>query len=130
MVSPIRVVYRVTERTIEADGLILRAVPKRAQNGLKSRVTAFREICNQRSRSVCRASCVQLAKCHRTDFFASARCSVKTKVTRRRVRTVIENLIWLASRLVQHARETKLRFGSIVPCSQLSIGSTRHFLDD
>ena len=40
---------------------------------------------------------------------------VKTKVTRRRVRTVIENLIWLASRLVQHARETKLRFGCHSP---------------
>jgi hypothetical protein len=36
---------------------------------------------------------------------------VKTKVHRRRVKTVIENLIWLASRLVQHARRTKLRFG-------------------
>lgn len=40
---------------------------------------------------------------------------VKTKVTRRRVRTVIENLIWLASRLVHHARETKLRFGRHSP---------------
>ncbi|MRN57379.1 hypothetical protein [Paenibacillus monticola] len=34
---------------------------------------------------------------------------VKSKVSRRRVKTVIENLIWLASRMVEHARQTKLR---------------------
>ncbi len=36
---------------------------------------------------------------------------VKTKGNRRRVKTVIDNLIWLASRMVEHARQTKLRFG-------------------
>ncbi len=40
---------------------------------------------------------------------------VRTKVHRRRVKTVIENLIWLASRLVEHARQTKLRFGRHSP---------------
>jgi len=40
---------------------------------------------------------------------------VKTKVMRRRMRTVIENLIWLASRMAKHARETKLRFGIHCP---------------
>ncbi|MEK5258677.1 transposase [Paenibacillus sp. FSL L8-0663] len=36
---------------------------------------------------------------------------VRTKVHRRRVKTFIENLIWVASRLVGHARQTKLPFG-------------------
>jgi hypothetical protein len=40
---------------------------------------------------------------------------IRAKVNRRRVKTVIENLIWLASRMVEHARQTKLRFGRHSP---------------
>ncbi len=43
---------------------------------------------------------------------------LRNKVSRRRVKTVIENLIWLASRMVEHARQTKLRFGRHSPWFQ------------
>ncbi|MBO8129613.1 MAG: transposase [Peptococcaceae bacterium] len=36
---------------------------------------------------------------------------LRKKAQRRRIRTVIQNLITLASRLVRHARQIKLRFG-------------------
>ena len=40
---------------------------------------------------------------------------LRKKVQRRRIRTVIQNLITMASRLVHHARQFKLRFGRYSP---------------
>lgn len=40
---------------------------------------------------------------------------VKKKVFRRRVKTVIQNLITLASKMVQHARQVYLKFGKNCP---------------
>jgi hypothetical protein len=40
---------------------------------------------------------------------------LRKKVERRRIRTVIQNLIYLASRLVYHARKYKLGFGQHHP---------------
>lgn len=40
---------------------------------------------------------------------------LKRPVQRRRIRTVIQNLIYLAARLVRHARKFKLRFGCYCP---------------
>lgn len=36
---------------------------------------------------------------------------LKTKVQRRRIRTVIQNMMYLAARMVRHARTFKMRFG-------------------
>ncbi|UOF91966.1 IS1380 family transposase [Fodinisporobacter ferrooxydans] len=40
---------------------------------------------------------------------------LKKSVQRRRIRTVIQNMIYLAARLVRHARKWKLRFGCYCP---------------
>lgn len=40
---------------------------------------------------------------------------LKTKVQRRRIRTVIQNIMYLAVRLVRHARQWKLHFGRYCP---------------
>lgn len=40
---------------------------------------------------------------------------LKTNVQRRRIRTVIQNMMYLAARLVRHARTYKLRFGFYSP---------------
>jgi hypothetical protein len=43
---------------------------------------------------------------------------LRKKAQRRRLRTVIQNLITIASRLVHHARQVKLRFGRHCPWYQ------------
>ena len=45
----------------------------------------------------------------------SVQMPMRKSATRRRLRTVIQNLIYIASRLVRHARRFKLRFGAHSP---------------
>ncbi|MCZ8517752.1 transposase, partial [Paenibacillus filicis] len=146
LIRPIRGVYRVTERTIEADGQILltpiveaevywttlSCAPSQIVNLYRDHATS--EQFHSELKTDLNLERLPSGKFATNDLVLCAGlfaynlllaigqislqapdAPVKTKVTRRRVRTVIENLIWLASRLVQHARETKLRFGRHSP---------------
>jgi hypothetical protein len=146
LVRSIRAVYRVTERTIEADGQILLTPIVEAEVYWTTLVCAPSQIVGlYRDHATSEQFHSELKTDLNLERLPSGKfatndlvlCAglfaynllraigqislqapdapVKTKVTRRRVRTVIENLIWLASRLVQHARETKLRFGRHSP---------------
>ncbi|USG65756.1 transposase [Brevibacillus ruminantium] len=158
LLRPIRVVYQVIERTMEADGQILltpsveaqvffttlQCAPSQAIRLYRDHATSeqfhseLKTDLNLERLPSGKFATNDLVLCAGLFAYNLLRAigqislqepdaPVKVKVTRRRVRTVIESLIWLASRMVKHAREIKLRFESIVRGFQRSDAFTPNF---
>lgn len=142
LLRPIRVVYQVIERTMEADGQILltpsveaqvffttlhcapfqvihlyrdHATSEQFHSELKTDLNLERLPSGKFATNdlvLCAGLfAYNLLRAIRQISLQEPDAPMKVKVTRRRVRMVIENLIWLASRMVKHARQIKLRFG-------------------